>query len=406
MVLGLETGDGRSEMKTRVWLAAVTLTILLTVALSNPLFAQGKFQAPGPVEEHQYGELTSTLASRIADTFNEHFVLPRDIYLTSERCGYSNALYYPDNGNGHPQITFCAEMITDIREEFGNEGLSDQQFKTAVVSNVLFIYFHEIGHAFIDVLELPVVGKEEIAADQIATLLMKSNPRAAVWAARYWLDAGNPGDIRILKDLFGALSDLTTQGNRFSDEHSLDRQRFYDILCWTYGADPEANQFIVGRRGLPRDRAKYCERKFSDIESSWERLLEPHLTSNWLEEDSRSSTTSRLTGGAWNFEEAMKSEGGTVQCRARGTITFSRSAQGKMSQTGSCELFGQKVDNNDSASLTEATVQDNRVSFHAEHCHYQGTFDGENEITGTVTCQANVGDRTIELSGSWSASRR
>ena len=41
-----------------------------------------------------------------------------------------------------------------------------------VTSNVLAAFYHELGHALIDVLQLPVLGKEEDAADTLSALLV------------------------------------------------------------------------------------------------------------------------------------------------------------------------------------------------------------------------------------------
>ena len=41
-----------------------------------------------------------------------------------------------------------------------------------VASNLVAIFYHELGHALIDQLDLPVLGKEEDAADILSVLLI------------------------------------------------------------------------------------------------------------------------------------------------------------------------------------------------------------------------------------------
>ena len=41
-----------------------------------------------------------------------------------------------------------------------------------VLGNVIFVLFHEIGHALVSEFELPVLGREEDAVDRFATFLL------------------------------------------------------------------------------------------------------------------------------------------------------------------------------------------------------------------------------------------
>src|SRR4051812_6372549 len=41
-----------------------------------------------------------------------------------------------------------------------------------VLGNTVFILYHELGHALIDLLGLPVLGHEEDAADNLASIMM------------------------------------------------------------------------------------------------------------------------------------------------------------------------------------------------------------------------------------------
>lgn len=50
----------------------------------------------------------------------------------------------------------------------------------------MFIFLREVGHAMIDVLDLPIVGQEEDAADQLATVFFSQEPVLATWAANFW----------------------------------------------------------------------------------------------------------------------------------------------------------------------------------------------------------------------------
>lgn len=49
---------------------------------------------------------------------------------------------------------------------------ADEQTEVFVEANLLSIFYHELGHAIIDVAQLPVFGQEEDAADTASILLI------------------------------------------------------------------------------------------------------------------------------------------------------------------------------------------------------------------------------------------
>ncbi len=137
--------------------------------------------------------------------------------------------------------------------------------------NSLFTLFHELGHASISEFDLPVLGREEDAADQLATLLLRSvetHPdftagELTLLAAKGWLDDWKK---------FGA----SASDRAYGDEHSLEIQRYDQMACLTYGSDPGAFPSLPAEIGLPEDRANSCVFEYAQVSESWERLLAPH----------------------------------------------------------------------------------------------------------------------------------
>ena len=123
---------------------------------------------------------------------------------------------------------------------------------------------HELGHALIHVLELPITGREEDAADQLATLLLVDGSQhglLAAAAAAQW---------------FGDQSVWFVSRGEFADEHGLNQQRYYNILCWTYGANPTAHAELLAY--VPAARAQRCPAEYAQMQGSWERLMAPWET--------------------------------------------------------------------------------------------------------------------------------
>lgn len=129
-----------------------------------------------------------------------------------------------------------------------------------------FIVAHEMGHALVHELAIPVTGREEDAVDGFAAYLLADNPKfgplTAISAALFF-DA--------YRQLRGKLKE-----EDFADEHSVLEQRIYQFLCFTYGSDPKSFRSLVGRDGLPRSRARRCPDEWAQLKRSWDTLLAPH----------------------------------------------------------------------------------------------------------------------------------
>lgn len=151
-----------------------------------------------------------------------------------------------------------------------------------LLGNYVFTLFHEIGHALIHELNLPVVGVEEDAVDEFAAIALISMAQ----------QPGLPTDQRaamqqVVVDAavgFAALWELKQRqvGGDLTrlpywDEHGLDIKRFYNIICIFAGSDPARFADVARRAGMPDERIARCERDYKTKDAAWERLLTPHL---------------------------------------------------------------------------------------------------------------------------------
>lgn len=129
-----------------------------------------------------------------------------------------------------------------------------------VESNLLGILYHELGHAFIDILKLPVFGQEEDAAD-VASILMIDTLFEEEAAAQIAYDAA-----------FGFLGEDDAQGGQepaWWDVHGPDLQRYYNLVCLFAGADMDAREDIAEELGLPEERMVTCEDEYFLAIDSW-----------------------------------------------------------------------------------------------------------------------------------------
>ena len=133
---------------------------------------------------------------------------------------------------------------------------------------MLFVLLHELGHAVITQMGLPVLGRMEDAADTFAVFMLLQmgsdfSHRALVDAAEGWF--------------FAARRDQKTgQRAAYYSEHGLNEQRAYQIVCIMVGSDAEKFRDLADETNLPEDRRHTCLGDYSNAVFSWNLLLEPH----------------------------------------------------------------------------------------------------------------------------------
>lgn len=190
------------------------------------------------------------------DLLNTELAMPRDLRIVHTSCGVENAYYSPDD----EAVVLCWELLDRIAATMSEAGLEGAELERAIGSAWLFVMFHEAGHALVDFYDLPITGREEDAVDDLATLV--------------FIDAG-ASDAAIAAAVFWILSDDQSYSDaKFADEHSLNPQRFYTILCTVYGSDPAAYSELVEYGYLPHERAQRCPREYEQKDASWGRLLD------------------------------------------------------------------------------------------------------------------------------------
>jgi hypothetical protein len=207
-----------------------------------------------------YQDIKQTnLFDGIVRQLNDNFVIPTDIWIIFSQCGSPTAFYDPSQ----KKIEICYEFINNMENLYAATNTTNAS--SAAINNAEFVLYHEIGHALIDTLNIPVTGREEDASDQLATLLILGNGQ----------ENNAPIDVTAysfaVQGAFYNPSDM-----KFWDVHSLDSQRFFNILCWSYGENPAKYQTIVSQL-LPQERADRCGSEYAKMFDSWARLLKPYF---------------------------------------------------------------------------------------------------------------------------------
>ena len=247
------------------WCLAVPLLVVSSSAWAG-VFVPVYSEVSEPVFREWQQELRADrVLESLAGYLNENLILPTDVTITVTECDTSNAFY----NSKEQAIIICWELIADFYEGALELGWSEELAEKAAENATAFFFYHELGHALIHVLDLPTTGREEDSVDQLSTYVLAYESEG--------------GEVPTLDAALAFLAwSQEAKGSQaaapFWDEHSLNEQRFFNLVCWVYGQDPGRFQNLVQQGLLPESRAARCPGEWQQIDKSWTVLLEPHLT--------------------------------------------------------------------------------------------------------------------------------
>ena len=249
--------------------------ILLCAALAEPSSGAAQEMQPKQVDIQYvepknaalrpvYEQIKKAQALEKIQTLLAPLRLPRRLLIKTEDCdGVSNAWYEEDS------ITVCYEYLDGIWKNVPAASTDGIAPVDALLGPLVDVFLHEVGHAVFDYWQTPLLGREEDAADMFSTYIMlqfdKPEARRLILGNAYQYK----GDVR---------SPVVVQSMRkFSDVHGTPSQRYYNVLCLAYGADPVLFADFVASGKLPKDRAEGCEFEYQQVANAFERLVVPNL---------------------------------------------------------------------------------------------------------------------------------
>lgn len=208
----------------------------------------------------QYG-----LFEKVGNLITSEINLPRDITLHLTNCDQANAFYRKEDH----AIVICNQLTKSNYETFLANGDSKEEALKAAIFTSVFTFFHESGHMLIHELDLTVVGKEEDIADQFSAFFLLANDSSEGQSVS--------GEIVTAAAKLFALTSTDPNNGQLQDEHALNQQRFYNLVCMLYGANPEKYQDLVTQLKYAESRLGSCQVESESIMANWKRLLEPYL---------------------------------------------------------------------------------------------------------------------------------
>jgi hypothetical protein len=187
--------------------------------------------------------------------------LPRKLLVQTEQC---NAQRRPYEAGG--AVTICYEYVAKIEQMAPrNAQPGSLPPELMIVGAFVQSVLHEVSMAIFDILEIPVWGREEDAADKLAGFIMvqfgKEVALKVMIGAAWFFDA----------------SDRTWTGNDFASVESPEAQRLFNYLCIAFGSDPASFKFLIDQNLLPVRRAQRCTNEYYQLRLAFLQTIMPSV---------------------------------------------------------------------------------------------------------------------------------
>jgi hypothetical protein len=226
---------------------------------------EAEWQRPVGQENKVGYELLKASETRyLAKSLATAFELPHALKIKGVN-GFGGGPFYNPEDNSITLPYRFATVVFGVISQTSPEASAEEWGAAAGAVNS-FILAHEFGHALIHNFNLPVLGREEDAADGIATVLLlkaEEGPTYAADAAEFWLNfSGRQNPPKLAE---------------YADNHSFDRQRAFNILCWIGGSNEGVLHALAENEIVPESRLASCPAEWNLLRQSVEQVLKPHL---------------------------------------------------------------------------------------------------------------------------------
>jgi len=287
---GIGRFSRRANTPGRLW-RNIFAAAAIVVSLAAPALAQTPALQPNPqiqvdyiqpkpnpaADPNQFTDFTTIYAwLQVRQPLGEvqKFLAPlrlsRPIKIQVDTCGAERRPYVSGG-----LVTICYELIDKIEKIAGTITNNDSLKQTVIVGTFTETVLHELAYAVFDVLQVPVWGRIDDAADRLAAFVLMQfsediSHTAMVGSAEFFL-----------------LSRKTWTGSAFANTRSPDAQRFYNYLCIAYGGDSlDFGGWTQAPKGqdplLPAFRAQQCAHEYDQVRDAFNLRIMPFVDPDLL----------------------------------------------------------------------------------------------------------------------------
>jgi hypothetical protein len=226
-------------------------------------------QPDNPAFRSMYDRLTRLQVLEEFTQFMAPLRLPRKLVVRVDQCGATARRPYQPGG----PVTVCYELLDQIEHVAARADATARE--RLIVGTFIQVLLHEVARAVFDVLQVPVWGRIEDAADNFSAFVMLQ-----------FGDNLARNTIRGSTDFF-LLSEKTWTGTDFASIGSPERQRYYNYLCMAYGSDHRTFEFLVkGTQDspppLPAQRARWCDQEYETFRMFFDLRIMPYVDPDLL----------------------------------------------------------------------------------------------------------------------------
>lgn len=162
-----------------------------------------------------------TMYGESAEYLSNLYKWPDDITIVVRSCGLVNSRYLPDQ----KKIIICYESLGQKIYDYPEKTTSKEVWEKRVYQNVMFTFWHEVGHALMDLYGIQE-GEDfknlELLADEFAAMSM-------LWRqGEYWKD------ILMISALHFKSKSIKVPGKNY-EMHPPDELRYQKLLVLLYG---------------------------------------------------------------------------------------------------------------------------------------------------------------------------
>lgn len=251
------------------------------------------YLAPSDANKAAYAALQKRHILEAYSQFLSPLRLPHPLTLVALNCETTFHTNSPFYSPADRALHFCYEWYNAVLQAAPTsttpQGVTRANVITGMWAGTLL---HETGHALFDMLDVPVFGREEDAADEAAAFIAlqfnKDIQRTIIKGfAYFWqIEAKEGADPPTANDT-NPPKDATQRCLNdplcaYADEHGTASQRLYNTLCLGYGGDPDAFKDFVQLGWLPQTRADDCAREYQQLKLAFTKTIMPFVDTDMM----------------------------------------------------------------------------------------------------------------------------
>ena len=155
------------------------------------------------------------------------------------------------------------EATTDAAHDYPNDVVR------AVMGNTMITLYHELAHGLVDIYALPMLGREEDAADAFALVELITQIRSPESDAATDAVLAEYGKATARAWYHSAQEDGAPSQGAYFGPHALNKQRMFQTVCLLMGGEPELFAGLSDQLDISEFYLMDCARQFRDAYDGW-----------------------------------------------------------------------------------------------------------------------------------------